>query len=140
MRIALVALCVTLQVQAARAQEVPDGVYSVAEGAVEFCGLSAANVTALRGEALKSEALASIPIDSDRFELFADPDHSNQLVFTLSGEPAYPAASCRHTYVESGNLRMSRELRCEASRTDCDALFLEFQELDAGLTRELRGE
>jgi len=139
MRCALVVLCVGLQAQVGHAQEVPDGVYSAASGPVELCGLTAPDVAALRGEAERSTSLSHMPIDSDRFELFADADHAHQLVFTLPGEAAYPAASCRRVYEEDGSLRMERSLRCGAGRAECDALFLEFQELDASLTRELRG-
>jgi len=30
-------------------------------------------------------------------------------------------------------------MRCDAERKECDALFIEFQTLDAALTRELQG-
>jgi hypothetical protein len=34
---------------------------------------------------------------------------------------------------------MKRSMRCDAERADCDALFQEFQALDAEATRMMRG-
>ena len=126
--------------QVGAAQQVPEGIHQIAEGPAEMCGLVGQNAAELVERARQSSSLKATPIDSDRFEFFATEDHSYQLVATLPSEPAYPAVSCRHTYEKDGALRMARSMRCDAGRAECDALFLEFQELDAEMTRRLRGE
>jgi len=121
-------------------QAVPEGTHRDADGPVEMCGLKAEDVPALRVAAVASTQLRSVPIESDRFELFASPDQNFQLLFTLPAEAAYPAATCRHVYEQDGYLRMSRSMRCEVGRAECDALFLEVQALDSQLTSALRNQ
>lgn len=121
-------------------QAVPEGVHTIDSGPIEMCGLTATNVSELREAALASTTLRPVPIGTSRFELFEDENHFNQLVFTTAAETAFPAATCRHTFEEDGMLRMRRSMRCEAGRAECDALFLEFQYLDARAAREMRGE
>ena len=118
----------------------PEGVHTIDSGPIEMCGLRAANVSELREAALASTTLRPVPIGTSRFELFADENHFNQLVFTTAADTAFPAATCRHTFEEDGTLRMRRSMRCEAGRAECDALFLEFQYLDAWAARALRDE
>ena len=120
---------------AASAQAVPDGIHSESRGPVVLCGLTAANVQGLKAEASASAVFVATPIESPRFELFTSTDADSQLIFTLPSESAYPAATCRSLYEQDGTLRMNRAMRCEAGRVECDALFLEFQELDAQLTQ-----
>ena len=136
---ALLAIAALSAGSAARAQSVPESIHSDAAGPVELCGLRAADVSNLKGAAKASSRLVATPIDTPRFEMFASDDQMDQLVFTTASEAAYPAATCRHVYEEQGTLRMNRQMRCEAGRAECDALFLEFQALDAQMTRQLQG-
>lgn len=104
-----------------------------------MCGLVGDNATALLAAARQSSDLSPVVIDSDRFEMFEGTDPIRyQLVATLPTEPAHPAVACRELYYEGDNLRMKRSLRCDADRADCDALFLEFQAIDAQFSEELR--
>ncbi|NBW08873.1 MAG: hypothetical protein EBR82_12695 [Caulobacteraceae bacterium] len=123
----------------APAQSVPESIHSEAEGPVELCGLAASDVAGLKAAAKASPRLVETPIGSARFELFASDDQMDQLIFTTAGEAAYPAATCRHMYEDNGALRMNRKMRCEAGRAECDAMFLEFQALDAQMTRSIQG-
>ena len=136
----LIATALLLSPHPAAAQSVPEGVHSVASGPTEMCGLVAASISELKRKAMDSDVLDPVALPTSRFEMFASASQDDQLVFTTESEPAYPAATCRHLYEEGGQLRMSRQMRCDAGRAECDALFLEFQELDAGLTRALQGE
>ena len=90
-------------------------------------------------QAMESPTLQVVPIETPRFTLFANANSSYQLVFTTPTEAAYPAASCRHTFERDGVVMLDRDLRCEAGRAECDALYLEFRELDARVTRLLQG-
>lgn len=122
------------------AQSVPEGIHSLAVGPATMCGIVGADATDLLATARRSPDLRAVPIPSDRFEMFEGGDPLRyQLVATLPTEPAHPAVSCRELYEEGGTLRMKRSMRCDAERADCDALFQEFQALDAEATRMMRG-
>lgn len=121
------------------AQQVPEGVHKDARGPVEMCGLVGRDALDLMGKAKRSAELKPIETASDRFELFQNAAATYQLVVTQPSEPAYPAVTCRRLYVENGATYMNRQMRCDADRQACDALFLEFQALDAALTREIKG-
>jgi len=135
----LTALLLLTPAGATSAQSVPESIHSEAQGPTQLCGLTADSVAALRTKAASSETLRVVPIDTPRFELYADADQTYQLIFTRPSEAAYPAATCRHTFDEDGSVRMNRSMRCEGGRAECDALFLEFQALDAQLTSALQG-
>ena len=122
------------------AQTVPDSIHSEGRGPTELCGLTASNVIELRVKVTQASGFTATPIDSDRFELFSAEDPLRQLVFTRNSEAAYPAATCRSVVEEDGSLHLVRSMRCEAKRAECDALFLEFQALDAQLSDPTKGE
>ena len=124
----------------ADAQIVPEGIHQHARGPVELCGLTGRDVRDLIERARASPAWRLTPIDAARFELFVAVDGMNQLVVTRPSEPAHPAATCRHVFQDTaGNWLQERAMRCEASREDCDRLFIEFQELDERLRQSLAG-
>lgn len=121
-------------------QSVPEGIHSLADGPAEMCGIVGADAVDLVVTARRSSALRAVPILSDRFEMFEGGEPLRyQLIATLPTEPAHPAVSCREVYEEGGAFRMKRSMRCDADRADCDALFREFQALDAEVTRAIRG-
>lgn len=125
----------------AAAQSVPEGVHRLADGPSAMCGIVGTNATELVETARQSPDLRPVTISSDRFELFEGGDPVRfQLVATLPAEKAFPAVSCRELYETGGALRMKRSMRCDADRTDCDALFQEFQALDAEFKRLMQGE
>jgi hypothetical protein len=125
--------------QLSAAQQVPEGVHREATGPSEMCGIAGRDALDIVAQAKTSDDLRPIPIGTERFIMFANADQSYQLVATTPSEAAYPAVTCRHTYERDGSVRMNRSMRCDAGRAECDALFLEFQALDAELTRSLRG-
>ncbi len=125
--------------QGTAAQPVPEGIHSSARGPVEMCGLKGKDVQDLVRQARRSRELRPVPMDSERFELFATAEPKYQLVITTPSEAAYPAATCRHLYEKDGALMMNRQLRCDAGKTECDALFREFEALDARMTEEIKG-
>jgi hypothetical protein len=140
MIVAVVSAALMAAPGAVAAQTVPEGIHSEGRGPITLCGLVASNVTELRVKATQSSGFTATPIDSDRFELFSAENPLRQLVFTRNGEAAYPAATCRAIEEQDGSLHVVRSMRCEAGRAECDALFLEFQALDAQLSGPLKGE
>ena len=136
---ALLALLLATAPGTALSQAVPEGVHRDASGPFEMCGFAATDVADLKAKVRESERFQQTPIDTDRFELYSASDPLQQITFTNSSEAAYPAVTCRHLYEEDGRLRMARSMRCDAGREECDALFIEFRELDAQMTRSLQG-
>ena len=114
---------------------------SRSKGPISMCNVKAANVLELLGKLRATTGYLEHGIGSDRFTAFSSPDPFTDWVFTKPSELAYPAVSCRHLYQDkSGAWLMTRErLRCEASREACDALYLEFQELDQRMKRKWPG-
>ena len=124
----------------ASAQLVPEGIHQEARGPAELCGLTAPDALQFMELLRTSPEVQSIPIESDRFELFAADDHMKQWVITRPSEPAHPAVTCRHAFEgPDGSWYQTRSMRCDASREACDRLFIEFQELDERLRQSLEG-
>jgi len=139
-RLVLAAALLFGAVSPSSAQSVPEGIHSLADGPAAMCGIVGADATDLLATARRSSGLRAVLIPSDRFEMFEGGEPVKyQLVATLPTEPAHPAVSCRELYEEGGALRMKRSMRCDADRANCDALFLEFQALDAEFTSAIRG-
>ena len=138
--IAVLSVVLAAAPDAVVAQAVPEGIHRDGQGATELCGLTAANVSELRAMVMQASDFSAKPIDSSRFELFSADAPLRQLVFTRDSEEAYPAATCRRVEERDGSLHLVRSMRCEAGRAECDALFLEFQALDAQLSEPTKGE
>lgn len=125
---------------AAGAQIVPEGIHSFAEGPSDLCGVVGNDALDIISRLRASSDHRQVALDSDRFELFVGPDDLDQWVVTRATEPAHPAVTCRDISQDAaGNWVQSREMRCDSTREACDRLFLEFQELDERLARELGG-
>lgn len=133
----LLAAIAGLSVTPARAQVVSKDIHDDVSGPVEMCGIEAEDAVALLAAIKRDGRFRAVDSGSDRFELFATEDHFVQWVATRPGETAYPAVTCRRVYEENGAFMMKREMRCDASREACDALFLEFQALDDRMSAEL---
>lgn len=134
-----VAVIIAAFPQAAGAQAVPEGIHQNANGPAEMCGLVGRDARDLIKKARASPNLVLTDIGSDRFELFQSDPPTYQLVATKPSEPAHPAVSCRRLFEENGSLQIDRSMRCDAGRSVCDALFIEFQELDAAMIKAVRG-
>jgi hypothetical protein len=131
---------VSLLFSSAAAQPVSEDIHELADGPSKLCGITANDAPALLASVRRDPRVRAEVIESERFELYASSDHRTQFVATLPGEPAHPAISCRQlSQDEEGNLHLTREMRCDASRAACDALFREFQELDERVRAELSG-
>jgi hypothetical protein len=127
-----VLLIVGATATAAAAQSVPEGTHTLATGPQTICGITASSVHEFRS---KVEGSGLERQDGGpRFDAFiSDMGESGmtQWVFTKPSETAYPAVTCRHVFkAKNGDWMMDRNMRCDASRAACDALFIEFQKLD----------
>lgn len=134
----LVSISVALH-SPALAQAVPEGVHSDAAGPSTVCGVSGANALAIRDKLKSDRSIVEKPSGSDRFETYFSSVEAKQWTVTTKRDAAYPAVTCVYLYNSGGGTDMRREMRCDASREACDALFREFEANDAEIRKQIRG-
>ena len=108
---------------------VPEGVHSLANGRETICGVTAASAQDFE-QKVKASPNAHYSTETDRFVVYEGPEKLTQWVFAKPANLAYPLATCRRVYVQDGATYMGRQMRCDATRDDCDRAFLEFKALD----------
>lgn len=115
-----------------------DRVHQGATGPAEMCGLSAHNALAFMEVVRTSQEFEAGP-DVEGFESYvAEGDTLRQILLTRPSEPAHPTVTCRQILSGPQGPEMQRNMRCEASRAACDALFLDVQQSDDALRRSLQ--
>jgi hypothetical protein len=123
----------------ALAQAVPEAAHSEAHGPSDVCGIRGDNALAIR-ENLKSDpTIVEKPSGSARFETYFSSVETKQWTVTTEKEAAYPAVTCVRLYNSGGGTEMERNMRCDASRQACDALFLEFEAHDEQIRKHIQG-
>lgn len=120
------------------AQPVPEGVHTLATGASTICGISGENALAIRAKLKADRTIVEKPSGSDKFETYFSSTEFKQWTVTTPKNAAFPAVNCVYLYNSGGGTEMSREMRCDASREACDALFQEFQANDEKIRRQIR--
>jgi hypothetical protein len=115
----------------ALAQAVPEGVHTRADGASSVCGVSGDDAGAIRAKLKSDSTIVEKPSGSNRFETYFSKVDAKQWTVTTTADAAYPAVACVYLYTSGRGTDMSREMRCDASRSACDALFREFEANDA---------
>ena len=121
------------------AQTVPEGVHTDATGPSSVCGISGEDALAIREKLKADPTIVEKPSGSDRFETYFSSAEPKQWTVTTRKDAAYPAVTCVYLYNSGGGTDMSREMRCDASREACDALFQEFEANDAKIRKQIRG-
>ena len=76
---------------------------------------------------------------SDRFETYFSSTEPKQWTVTTTKDAAHPAVTCVYLSNSGGGTDMSREMRCDARREACEALFQEFEANDAKIRAEIKG-
>ena len=138
-RILLLVSVVVLWPSAIIAQTVPEGVHRDADGPSDICGITGENALAIRDKLKSDPSIIEKPSGSPRFETYFSSVETKQWTVTTQREAAYPAATCVHLYNSDGGTDMQREMRCDASREACDALFREFEASDTALRNQIKG-
>jgi hypothetical protein len=123
----------------ALAQAVPEGVHTDANGPSDICGIRGENALAIRAQLKADRNIVEKPSGSDRFETYFSSAETKQWTVTTKKDAAYPAVTCVYLYNSGGGTEMSRDMRCDASREACDALFQEFEANDAKIRAEIKG-
>jgi hypothetical protein len=121
------------------AQAVPEGVHTFATGPSSVCGISGENALAIREKLKAAPTIVEKPSGSDRFETYFSSTESKQWTVTTHQDAAYPAVTCVYLYNSGSGTDMSREMRCDASREACDALFQEFRANDEKIREQIKG-
>lgn len=124
---------------AALAQAVPEGVHSDATGPSDVCGITGEDALAIRAKLRTDPSIIEKPSDSPRFETYFSTVETKQWTVTTRRDAAYPAATCVHLFTSQQGTDMKREMRCDASRQACDALFRQFEASDAAIREQIRG-
>lgn len=121
------------------AQAVPQGIHSDAPGESRVCGISGSDALAIRDVLRSDPTITEEPSPSARFETYFSSSETKQWTVTTKADAAYPAVTCVHLFTSDGGTDMQRQMRCDATRDACDALFLEFRAHDGGIRKQIRG-
>ena len=133
-------LCALLLVHSPTvAQKLPEGVHTDAAGPSSVCGIPGENALAIREKLKADRAIVEKPSGSHRFETYFSSSEPKQWTVTTHKDAAYPAVTCVYLYNSGGGTDMSREMRCDASRAACDALFQEFEANDQKIRDQIKG-
>lgn len=139
MRNSLAAALTLLLHSPAFGQTVPDGVHGDANGTSNICGVDGGNALAIRKKLRSDPHIAERASGSDRFETYFSSSEAKQWTFTTRRDAAYPAVTCVSLSTSGQGTDMQRQMRCDAGRAACDALFLEFEASDKKLREQIRG-
>ena len=120
------------------AQTAPEGIHSDAVGESSVCGITGSDALTIR-DALRSDpTITEEPSPSKRFETYFSSAKSKSWTVTTKADAAYPAVTCVHIFTSNGGTDMQRQMRCDASREACDALFLEFRAHDNVIKEQIK--
>ena len=122
------------------ARSVPEGVHTDAAGPSNVCGVTGDDALAIRAKLRAAPNIVEKPSGSPRFETYFSSTETKQWTVTTTKDAGYPAVTCVYLYNSGGGTEMSREMRCDASREACDALFEEFRANDAKIRAQIRGK
>ena len=120
------------------AQTVPEGVHTDVIGSSNICGISGGNALAIRQKLRADPSILQRPSGSERFETYFSSTESKEWTVTTQKDAAYPAVTCVYLYNSAGGTDMSREMRCDASRAACEALFQEFEANDEKIRKQIK--
>ncbi len=128
-----VLLLVIMPATMAQSQPAPvvaEGIHRDAEGPVDLCGITAPNVTTLEQKVIGDRRFVE-ENSTELYRVFNREADLVQFVFPRRTTLSFPMATCRKvTANPDGTSTMSREMRCEGGRQECDRVFLEFEALD----------
>ena len=121
---------VVLLASSASAQRVPEGIHRETRGPPTLCGIKGADLAAIQQQVLEDRRFVEEG-STDLYRVFNRDEDFTQFVFPQPGTLSYPMATCRKVVSNpDGSSSIRRELQCEASREECDNIFLQFNALD----------
>ena len=116
-------------------EHVPEGIHSLEKGEIEICGTKAGTVLALFDRMSKLPPLPG----NDRYVAFEDSRKRRVWTFTTAAHPAHPAVACRSVVEKDGSVLLGLEISCHSTREKCDALYREFEALNARIGEKAEG-
>jgi hypothetical protein len=115
---------------AGSAQVVPEGIHSMADGPETICGVTGASAQDFENQ-VKASPGAKYNNETDRYVTYEGPMPMTLWAFAKPANFAYPLATCIQIYEKEGAVYAKRNMRCDATREQCDKAFVEFDALDA---------
>ena len=103
-----------------------------------MCGLTAPDIEGMR-HAVRDSGFRE-GASTAEFVQFLDEEAVRDVVFSNPGYFAHPLVTCREFIERDGALFLNRQMRCDADRMSCDAALQEFNDLDAQMIAEMRGQ
>ena len=134
----MISLSALLVISPATAQPVPEGIHSDATGGPNMCGLATDSVGELQVQLVRR--LQPLP-GNDRYTALSDEQDARVWTFTTNRHPAHPAVACRTVRQGSdGRVSIDTQIHCQNTRERCDALYREFEELNAQMQGALEND
>jgi hypothetical protein len=134
MRRVVAALLALVLMAQAPAPRVPEGIHQDVDGPPALCGFAGRDLADLERKVIASPGFVE-ENSNDRYRVFNRTTDFVQFVFPRAGVLGFPMATCRKVSANpDGTSRISREMRCDGTREECDAIFIQFRELDESIT------
>ena len=111
------------------AQSVPEGIHTVGTGAPTLCGMTGPSLSDIERQVLSDNSFAE-ENSTDKYRVFNRTRDLVQMVFPRAQLHPFAMATCRKVVPNGAGSTIQRELRCDGTRAQCDAVFLEFKQLD----------
>ncbi len=134
----VVAACLALALMAqAPAPRVPEGIHKDDKGPPELCGFTGRDLADLERKVIASPGFVE-ENSNERYRVFNRTNDFVQFVFPRAGALGFPMATCRKVSENpDGTSSISREMRCDGTREECDDIFIQFRELDESIMGRL---
>jgi hypothetical protein len=118
----------------AAAEPVPDSIHSLGGPDDKICGLRSGDIPALEAQLARD-----LPREAgnERYRAYWDEAARRIWTFTTAVHPAHPAVACRTIGERDGAVYVDTEITCYSTRANCDALYREFEQLNAEMRRAL---
>lgn len=137
MKFVILFLAVTLMPQIASAQSVPDGIHKNRAGPPTLCGITGASLADIERSVLNDRDFVE-ENSTDQYRVFNRQRDFVQMVFPRPKLHRFAMATCRKVEPSGIGSTIQRELECDGSREECDAVFLQFKALDDAVLKMLR--
>jgi hypothetical protein len=121
------------------AQVVPEGIHSLADGPETICGITGSSAQNFENQ-VRASPVAKYNNETDRYTTYEGPMAMTLWAFAKPTNFVFPLATCLRIYEKDGAVYAEREMRCDATREQCDKAFLEFDALDAQNRQQIQGK
>jgi hypothetical protein len=136
MRRAIILLTPLLMAQSEPAPLVPEGIHSDGTEQPQLCGFAAANLAELQ-RTIVSDPSFREENSNNSYRVFNRKQDFVQFVFPRPDFLSFPMATCIRVVPRDGGSTINRQMHCEGTRTECDEIFIQWNEHDKQVQRSL---